>query len=237
MPKRSPVKNGLRRREEEDARPDDGRSVLVRKQEAGLCERHEDVREPDREHETDERAQAGEQEALDQQLPPNASRGGAEGPPNCHLALPFLGTHDEQARCVRAREEQHTGHDPEEQPSQSSRSAATAGIQRGVDCGQRARRRASARGVSRSAPVARGGDRIELRLRLLDCRLGREAAHNLEPSESPRRQRHLPGETRAAPGVRHRHRYPEIGDAIGGFQVEPGESRWGDAGDGETDGR
>ena len=83
-------------------------------------QRHQQPQRAKRQAEPDDAAQDAERDAFEQQLTGNPSRAGAERGTNRQFLLPRLGSHEEQVRDVRARDEEDQPDRPHQDPQHRS---------------------------------------------------------------------------------------------------------------------
>ncbi len=115
--RREPEEHGRGRREQErEERHAPVDAHLVEPRDGGRRQRHERARRPDGEREAERPAGERDHEALGQQLPHEAPAPGAERGAHGELGRPARRAHEQEARHVRARDEQHEADRAQEHP-------------------------------------------------------------------------------------------------------------------------
>ena len=157
-------------------------------------EPEQELRRPRRDREPEPAADRGEQDALDEQLADDAAAARAEREAHGDLPLPRRRACDEQARDVRARDQQHADDDPEEQPQRlrqllADRRAALRGRQQRhlpfQELLARVRRRVAERGFLHFLLEQAMEERLQRGERLLERDAGFQAAEDVHPPAAP----------------------------------------------------
>ena len=151
--------------------------VRLRRQGEGRHRRQDHAQEDDREADAQHAPEGGQEQALGEELgedpPPPRPQGRAQR----HLAAPCRAASEEQVGDVGAGDEQHEPDRPQEQPHPGDRLAAQEVVLQRLDARAPPRVRA---GVLLGDAL---GDRLHVRVGLLQGHVGLQAAHHQQPVE------------------------------------------------------